>query len=186
MAFAACTQICDVQNGGESVDGSRKQACFNKNPGHQSVTGVTVAPKGEKALRFRYARGLQTFRPADNLEADDVAFVEGFVPVTDDFFEMHKDILASFACNKTEAFGSVEPLYCSFFHGTDPFNEYKSAAGGHGHRPSEVCQETKKKQPFRFCPWLRFFAESYGFVSWAPAGPAPVSRNAFNPTTMFK
>jgi hypothetical protein len=99
---------------------------------------------------------------------------------------MHKDILTGFASNEAEAFGSVEPLHCPFFHGTDPFpiDTNPLPADTVIYRPR--CAKKQKKQPFRYCPWLRFPFESYGLVFWTLSGTAPVLRNASNPTTMYR
>lgn len=74
----------------------------------------------------------QPFRALGDIELHTVTVIEVLEPVTGDLSVMHKDILAVFTGNESKSFGSVEPLYCSLFHGTVPFMLYKSAAGGYG------------------------------------------------------
>ena len=61
-------------------------------------------------------------RPPGDLEVHLIAFVQGFVSLADDFLEVDEHIFARFTLNESEALGSVEPLHCPFFHGTDPLD----------------------------------------------------------------
>src|SRR5512140_3480846 len=97
------------------------------------------------------ACSLKTLRSAGDLKTYLVTFVQALVPFADDLFEMHKNVFAGFACNKTVALGSVEPFHCPFFHGTHPFRLCKSATGGHGHVHPTVFSKNTKSQPGLSC-----------------------------------
>ena len=76
-----------------------------------------IAPSG-----FGDLRGLKALRSPRHFEIHFVAFVQGLIPFTDDFFEIDENIFARSALDKSEALGPVEPLHCPCFHGTDPLN----------------------------------------------------------------
>ncbi len=66
-------------------------------------------------------RRLEPLGPLFDVELNLIAFIQCFIPGADDRPEMDEHVFATRALNETEAFGSVEPLDCSFFHGTCPF-----------------------------------------------------------------
>ena len=72
-------------------------------------------------LNFGNVYCLQAFRSCLDFELHLVAIVQGFVPVADNRLIMDEYIFAIGARNKSKTFCSVEPLDCSFFHGTNPF-----------------------------------------------------------------
>ena len=82
---------------------------------------------------------LQALRAAFKLELNLVALVQVLVPVTCDGFVVYEHIFATRTRNETEALGSVEPLYCTLFPGTDPFFYTNPQPGGHGTYIEVVC-----------------------------------------------
>jgi hypothetical protein len=106
----------------EDVYGIREStlASKTKRPGRCTQAGAwrNLGATGSDLRDFCRLGALGTLR---DLEADFVSFVQGLVPVSHNLAKVDEDIVARFTGDETVAFGSVEPLYCSLFHGTDPF-----------------------------------------------------------------
>lgn len=72
-------------------------------------------------LNFGNVHCLQALRSRLDFELHFVAIVQRLVPVANNRFIMDEYIFAICARNKSKTFSAVEPLDCSFFHGTNPF-----------------------------------------------------------------
>src|SRR4029077_19257184 len=67
---------------------------------------------------------LQTFGAGCYLKLDSLTFVQGLIAVGLNCGEMHENILAALALDKSITFAGVKPLHCSlFFHKTLLFTE---------------------------------------------------------------
>jgi hypothetical protein len=69
-----------------------------------------------------HVNGLESLRSLFDVELHLIAFVETLIAVTNYCFIMDENIFAVTAGNETKTFGSIEPLDCSLFHGTNPFD----------------------------------------------------------------
>jgi len=61
--------------------------------------------------------GLKAFGALLDLELDSLPFIEALVTLGLDRREVHEDVLAGRALDKTIALCSVKPLYCTLFFG---------------------------------------------------------------------
>ena len=60
-----------------------------------------------------------------NQKLNGLAFFEAFVTVTDDATEVDEYVRATFAFDKAETFGCVEPLYCTLYFVIHDWDSYK-------------------------------------------------------------
>jgi hypothetical protein len=66
-------------------------------------------------LRRDYILGLRTFLPLGNGKFYALAFFQGAISIAVDCTVVHKNVIAAFALDKTEAFAGVEPFYSADF-----------------------------------------------------------------------
>lgn len=76
----------------------------------------------QRSLDLMYVNGLESLGSTLDVKFHFIAFVKTFVTVSDDCFEMDEYVFAVATGNETKTFGSIEPLDCSLFHGTNPFD----------------------------------------------------------------
>lgn len=100
-------------------------------------------------LDLCHVRCLQAFRAAFELELNLVALVQVLIAVACNGLVVYEHIFATRTRNETEAFGSVEPLHCTLFHGTDPFFYTNPQPGGHGTYIEVVCLKKNRNQGLR-------------------------------------
>ena len=81
---------------------------------------IPVRARRSDLCDLRRLGALGTLR---DFEANFVSLVQGLIPVSHNLAKVDEDIVARLTGDETVAFGSVEPLYCSLFHGTDPFKK---------------------------------------------------------------
>jgi hypothetical protein len=77
-------------------------------------------------LQRPHVLGLQALRSLRHLEFHTLPFLQAAEAAGLDCGEMHEDILATLAADKTISLGVVKPLYCSLFHilVQIPFSEF--------------------------------------------------------------
>jgi hypothetical protein len=153
------------------MDGSRSGIFLptKKHPDPPS-SGSGVAALAD-ALDFANVGCLETFWASLELELNLVTLVQILIAVTGNGLVVHEHVFATRTRNKPEAFGSVEPLYCTLFHGTDPFFYTNPQPGGHGAYIEVVCLYKKIAVKVIVAPRLRSVF-CYGFVQKNSSEPA--------------
>jgi hypothetical protein len=75
-----------------------------------------VGQPGLRSLKALDVLGLQPFFAGNDLEGDDVAFIEGFKAGSDNRRMMDENVLTRFLGDEAETFLIVEPLYLATCH----------------------------------------------------------------------
>jgi hypothetical protein len=104
-------------NRGFSVESPANETAKNENP----PTRVRELFVRERfSSDFHDIRSLKSFRALLYFELDGITFLQAFVAIAHDRFEVDKDIFSTTSLDEAESFCSVEPLDGSAFHWEAP------------------------------------------------------------------